>query len=155
MVFLQLVEDLGVICWKSRTRRHDGPGRRHSQATHGRRLEIGNLAEMTHEAIAEYLACIQAEVCASTYNARICVLRDTTHVEVKKIELMSTYNVIVHSTIARVRGVSAEAVEALVDTNADRFTASLGRIEACVRPDAAFDAIVAVDEFAFVDPKLA
>ena len=26
-----------VICWKSRTRRHDGPGRRHPQATHGRR----------------------------------------------------------------------------------------------------------------------
>ena len=26
-----------VICWKSRTRRHDGPGHRHPQATHGRR----------------------------------------------------------------------------------------------------------------------
>ena len=26
-----------VICWKSRTRRHDGLGRRHPQATHGRR----------------------------------------------------------------------------------------------------------------------
>ena len=26
-----------VICWKSRTRQHDGPGRRHPQATHGRR----------------------------------------------------------------------------------------------------------------------
>ena len=25
-----------VICWKSRTRRHDGLGRRHPQATHGR-----------------------------------------------------------------------------------------------------------------------
>ena len=39
-------------------------------------LEIGQLAEVTHEAIAEYLACIRAEVCASTYNARICVLRE-------------------------------------------------------------------------------
>ena len=35
---------------------------------------------MTHEAIAEYLACIRAEVCASTYNARICVLREIFHV---------------------------------------------------------------------------
>ena len=45
-----------------------------------RHLEIGNLAEVTHEAIAEYLACIRAEVCASTYNARICVLREIFHV---------------------------------------------------------------------------
>ena len=43
-------------------------------------LEVGNLAEVTHEAIAEYLACIRAEVCASTYNARICVLREIFHV---------------------------------------------------------------------------
>ena len=43
-------------------------------------LEIGNLAEISHEAIAEYLACIRAEVCASTYNARICVLREIFHV---------------------------------------------------------------------------
>ena len=43
-------------------------------------LEIGNLAEVTHETIAEYLACIRAEVCASTYNARICVLREIFHV---------------------------------------------------------------------------
>ncbi len=39
-------------------------------------LEIGHLAEISHETIAEYLACIRAEVCASTYNARICVLRE-------------------------------------------------------------------------------
>ncbi len=43
-------------------------------------LEIGSLAEISHEAIAEYLACIRAEVCASTYNARICVLREIFHV---------------------------------------------------------------------------
>ena len=43
-------------------------------------LEIGNLAEVTREAIAEYLACIRADVCASTYNGRICVLREIFHV---------------------------------------------------------------------------
>ena len=39
-------------------------------------LEIGNLGEVTREAVAEYLACIRADVCASTYNGRICVLRE-------------------------------------------------------------------------------
>ena len=51
-------------------------------------LEIGNLAEVTHEAIAEYLACIRAEVCASTYNARICVLREIFHVLASKAGLV-------------------------------------------------------------------
>ena len=51
-------------------------------------LEIGNLAEVTHEAIAEYLACIRAEVCASTYNARICVLREIFHVLATKAGLV-------------------------------------------------------------------
>jgi integrase len=51
-------------------------------------LEIGNLAEVTHEAIAEYLACIRAEVCASTYNARICVLREIFHVLAAKAGLI-------------------------------------------------------------------
>lgn len=51
-------------------------------------LEIGNLAEVTHEAIAEYLACIRAEVCASTYNARICVLREIFHVLAAKARLV-------------------------------------------------------------------
>ena len=51
-------------------------------------LEIGNLAEVTHEAIAEYLACIRAEVCASTYNARICVLREIFHVLAAKAGLV-------------------------------------------------------------------
>ena len=53
-----------------------------------RHLEIGNLAEVTHEAIAEYLACIRAEVCASTYNARICVLREIFHVLAAKAGLV-------------------------------------------------------------------
>ena len=51
-------------------------------------LEFGNLAEVTHEAIAEYLACIRAEVCASTYNARICVLREIFHVLAAKAGLV-------------------------------------------------------------------
>ncbi len=51
-------------------------------------LEIGNLAEVTHEAIAEYLACIRADVCASTYNARICVLREMFHVLSSKAGLV-------------------------------------------------------------------
>ena len=51
-------------------------------------LEVGNLAEVTHEAIAEYLACIRAEVCASTYNARICVLREIFHVLAAKAGLV-------------------------------------------------------------------
>ena len=51
-------------------------------------LEIGNLAEVTHEAIAEYLACIRADVCASTYNARICVLREIFHVLAAKAGLV-------------------------------------------------------------------
>ena len=51
-------------------------------------LEIGNLADVTHEAIAEYLACIRAEVCASTYNARICVLREIFHVLAAKAGLI-------------------------------------------------------------------
>jgi len=51
-------------------------------------LEIGNLAEVTHEAIAEYLACVRAEVCASTYNARICVLREIFHVLAAKAGLV-------------------------------------------------------------------
>ena len=51
-------------------------------------LEIGNLAEVTREAIAEYLACIRADVCASTYNGRICVLREIFHVLADKAGLV-------------------------------------------------------------------
>ena len=51
-------------------------------------LEIGNLAEVTREAIAEYLACIRADVCASTYNGRICVLREIFHVLAEKAGLV-------------------------------------------------------------------
>jgi len=51
-------------------------------------LEIGNLAEVTREAIAEYLACIRADVCSSTYNGRICVLREIFHVLADKAGLV-------------------------------------------------------------------
>lgn len=51
-------------------------------------LEIGNLAEVTREAIAEYLACIRVDVCASTYNGRICVLREIFHVLAEKAGLV-------------------------------------------------------------------
>lgn len=39
-------------------------------------LEVDNLACVTSCAIAEYLACIRADICASTYNTRVCVLRE-------------------------------------------------------------------------------
>ena len=51
-------------------------------------LEIGNLAEVTREAIAEYLACIRVDVCASTYHGRICVLREIFHVLADKAGLV-------------------------------------------------------------------
>ena len=51
-------------------------------------LEIGNLAEVTREAIAEYLACVRVDVCASTYNGRICVLREIFHVLADKAGLV-------------------------------------------------------------------
>ena len=51
-------------------------------------LEVGNLAEVTREAIAEYLACIRVDVCASTYNGRICVLREIFHVLADKAGLV-------------------------------------------------------------------
>ena len=38
--------------------------------------EIGALAAVTPDAIAEYLADIRVSVCASTYNSRVCVLRE-------------------------------------------------------------------------------
>ena len=39
-------------------------------------LPVKDLGGITSDMIAEYLACIRAEVCASTYNARVCVLRE-------------------------------------------------------------------------------
>ena len=39
-------------------------------------LEVDDLAGVTSDAIAEYLACLRADVCASTYNGRVCILRE-------------------------------------------------------------------------------
>lgn len=47
-------------------------------------LEVGDLAGVTADAIAEYLACLRADVCASTYNGRVCVLREIFHVLAEK-----------------------------------------------------------------------
>ena len=39
-------------------------------------LPVKDLGGITADMIAEYLACVRAEVCASTYNGRVCVLRE-------------------------------------------------------------------------------
>ena len=39
-------------------------------------LPVKDLGSVTAEMIAEYLACIRADLCASTYNNRVCVLRE-------------------------------------------------------------------------------
>lgn len=47
-------------------------------------LEVDDLAGVTHEIITEYLACLRADLCASTYNGRVCVLREIFRVLAKK-----------------------------------------------------------------------
>ena len=39
-------------------------------------LPVKDLGGVTSDMIAEYLACVRAEVCASTYNSRVCILRE-------------------------------------------------------------------------------
>ena len=39
-------------------------------------LPVKDLAGVTGDMIAEYLACLRVDVCASTYNSRVCVLRE-------------------------------------------------------------------------------
>ena len=39
-------------------------------------LPVKDLCGITADMVAEYLACVRTEVCASTYNARVCVLRE-------------------------------------------------------------------------------
>ena len=39
-------------------------------------LEVNDLGGVTAEAIAEYLACLRTDICATTYNGRVCVLRE-------------------------------------------------------------------------------
>ena len=43
-------------------------------------LPIKDLGGVTADMIAEYLACLRAELCGSTYNNRVCVLREIFHV---------------------------------------------------------------------------
>ena len=50
-------------------------------------LPVKDLGGITSDMIAEYLACIRAEVCASTYNARVCILREIFRVLAKKAGL--------------------------------------------------------------------
>jgi len=50
-------------------------------------LPVDDLAGVTHEAIAEYLACLRADLCATTYNNRVCVLREIFHVLADKAGL--------------------------------------------------------------------
>lgn len=47
-------------------------------------LEVDDLAGVSHEMIGEYLAWLRAELCASTYNGRVCVLREIFRVLAKK-----------------------------------------------------------------------
>ena len=50
-------------------------------------LPVKDLGDITSDMIAEYLACVRAEVCASTYNARVCILREIFRTLAKKAGL--------------------------------------------------------------------
>ena len=50
-------------------------------------LPVKDLAGITSGMIGEYLACVRAEVSASTYNCRVCVLREIFHVLAEKAGL--------------------------------------------------------------------
>ena len=50
-------------------------------------LAVNDLAGVTHEAITEYLALLRANLCGSTYNGRICVLREIFHTLANKAGL--------------------------------------------------------------------
>ena len=43
-------------------------------------LPVKDLGGITSDMIAEYLACLRVSLCASTYNNRVCVLREIFHV---------------------------------------------------------------------------
>ena len=42
-------------------------------------LPVNDLTGVTPDMIAEYLACLRTNVCASTYNGRVCILREMFH----------------------------------------------------------------------------
>ena len=50
-------------------------------------LPVDDLAGVTADMIAEYLACLRADLCATTYNNRVCVLREMFHVLAAKAGL--------------------------------------------------------------------
>ena len=50
-------------------------------------LPVKDLAGVTSDMIAEYLACLRVNVCASTYNSRVCVLREIFRVLASKAGL--------------------------------------------------------------------
>lgn len=50
-------------------------------------LPVKDLSGVTADMIGEYLACLRADVCASTYNGRVCVLREIFRVLAKKAGL--------------------------------------------------------------------
>ena len=50
-------------------------------------LNVDTLGGITHEMICEYLALVRAETCGSTYNSRVCVLREIFHVLARKAGL--------------------------------------------------------------------
>ena len=50
-------------------------------------LPVKDLGGITADMIAEYLACVRAEVCASTYNSRVCILREIFRTLAKKAGL--------------------------------------------------------------------
>ena len=52
-------------------------------------LPVDDLAGVTSDMIAEYLACLRVDVCASTYNSRVCILREMFRVLSKKAGLES------------------------------------------------------------------
>lgn len=39
-------------------------------------LEVGDLGDITREIVAEYLACLRSYLCGTSYNNRVCVLRE-------------------------------------------------------------------------------
>ena len=50
-------------------------------------LPVRDLGGVTHEMVCEYLALLRMGICGSTYNARVCVLREIFHVLASKAGL--------------------------------------------------------------------
>lgn len=50
-------------------------------------LPVDDLAGVTSDMVAEYLACLRVDLCATTYNNRVCVLREIFHILAKKAGL--------------------------------------------------------------------